>query len=155
MDTTAISSEASRWAASTLASDLSFLLARSNALSLAAGNAALRAFGLKVRSYPVLALVCDDLRPTQRELADVLRLDPSQVVSLVDELEGRGLIERQVDDRDRRAKVLVPTAAGRSLYLDARDALLEGEEFPYRDLDAVERTLLADLLRRVAFAPGE
>ena len=50
------------WRASSVSADLSFLLARSNALSLAAGNEALRPFGLRVRSYPVLALACDEMQ---------------------------------------------------------------------------------------------
>ena len=74
------------------ADDLSFLLARANALSLAAGNAALAQHGLRVRSYSVLALAAGDARPSQRELAEFLRLDPSQVVALVDDLQARGLV---------------------------------------------------------------
>ena len=72
--------------------DLSFLLARANALSLAAGNAALAQHGLRARSYSVLALAAGDARPSQRELAELLRLDPSQVVALVDDLQRRGLV---------------------------------------------------------------
>src|SRR5665811_2023376 len=78
-----------------LTEDLSFLLARANALSLAAGNAALAEYGLRVRSYSVLALAVDDMRPSQRDLAAFLRLDPSQVVSLVDDLQRRGLVQRE------------------------------------------------------------
>ncbi|MDQ2698388.1 MAG: MarR family transcriptional regulator, partial [Actinomycetota bacterium] len=47
---------AQRRGASPLNDDVSFLLARANALSLAAGNAALAVYGLRVRSYSVLAL---------------------------------------------------------------------------------------------------
>lgn len=139
------------WRASSVSADLSFLLARSNALSLAAGNEALRPFGLRVRSYPVLALACDGLRPTQRELADFLRLDPSQVVALIDDLEGRGLVERRTDERDRRSKVLVPTAAGRRICAEAREAVLAAEAAPFAALSPAERETLAELLGRVAF----
>jgi DNA-binding MarR family transcriptional regulator len=139
------------WRASSVSEDLSFLLARSNALSLAAGNEALRPFGLRVRSYPVLALACDGLRPTQRELADFLRLDPSQVVSLIDELEGHGLVERQTDERDRRSKVLVPTAAGHRVFAEAREAVIAAEVAPFAALSPAERETLTGLLGRVAF----
>ncbi len=142
------------WRASSVANDLSFLLARSNALSLSAGNAVLRPLGLKVRSYPVLALACDDLRPTQRELADFLRLDPSQVVALIDDLEGRGLVERRTDERDRRSKVLVPTEEGRRVCARAREAVRAAEEAPFTVLDRAEREMLTALLGRLAF-PSE
>lgn len=142
------------WRDSAVATELSFLMARANALSLSAGNRALRPFGLKVRSYPVLALACDGLRPTQRELADFLRLDPSQVVALIDDLEAQGLVERQPDERDRRSKVLVPTAAGRRTWDAAKAAVAEAEVAPFAVLSQAERETLAELLARVAF-PGE
>src|SRR5690554_5584895 len=81
----------------TVADDLAFLLARANALSLAHVNSALEDFDLRIRQYSVLAMATSGERPTQRELSEFLRLDPSQVVALVDELERRGLVEREVD----------------------------------------------------------
>ena len=61
-----------------LVDDMSFLLARASALSNAAGNAALADYGLTVRSYSVLELAADGGRTSQREIAEFLRLDPSQ-----------------------------------------------------------------------------
>ena len=66
-------------------------------MALAAGNASLAEHGLKARSYSVLALPASDARPSQRELAEFLRLDPSQVVGLVDGLQARGLVRREPD----------------------------------------------------------
>lgn len=137
--------------ASALSDDLSFLLARANALSLAAGNVALGEHGLKVRSYSVLALAAAAARPSQRELADFLRLDPSQVVSLVDDLQSRGLVERRPDPRDRRANVVAATAAGRALAETARESARRAEERAHAQLSAAERETLAALLRRMAF----
>ena len=113
---------AARPAPSELFEDLSFLLARANAFSLAAGNAALSEYGLRVRSYSVLALAAGTSRPSQRELAEMLRLDPSQVVALVDELQSRGLVVRQPDPADRRANVVVATDLGRAVHSDAATA---------------------------------
>ncbi|KXC05904.1 MarR family winged helix-turn-helix transcriptional regulator [Microbacterium hominis] len=134
-----------------LAEDMSFLLARATALSVAAGNAALAPLGLKARSYSVLALAVDVDGPSQRELAEFLRLDPSQVVSLVDDLQGRGLVERRPDPGDRRANVVVATAAGRALYERALVAAEAAERQQHGALDDAERGQLAALLRRIAF----
>jgi DNA-binding MarR family transcriptional regulator len=46
-------------------------------------------------------------------LADALRCKASNVTGLVDKLEARGLIERQVEAKDRRVKMIALTAAGR------------------------------------------
>ncbi|WP_053384624.1 MarR family winged helix-turn-helix transcriptional regulator [Leucobacter celer] len=142
-----------RWRDSTLAEDLSFLLARANANSLAIGHRALRAFGLKSRSYSVLSLACDDLRPSQRELADFLRLDPSQVVAIIDGLEERGLVRRETDPRDRRSRVIVPSDEGRRLEREARAAVLAAESELHASFTGEERARFAELLRRLAFVP--
>lgn len=137
--------------AARLDDDLSFLMARANALSIAAGNAALASFGLKVRSYSVLSLAAGEARPSQRDVSEHLRLDPSQVVALVDELQRRGLVVREADPRDRRANVVVITAEGRALLAEARPAILAAERSLHAGLDDEERRHLAALLRRVAF----
>lgn len=136
-----------------LRDDLSFLLARANALSLSAGNAALAEHGLRVRSYSVLALAAGGARPSQRELAEFLRLDPSQVVALVDDLQSRSLVTREPDPRDRRANVVVATAQGRELHAAAAESARKAEQHLHEGLSAVERNQLGDLLRRLAF-PG-
>ncbi|WP_426322391.1 MarR family winged helix-turn-helix transcriptional regulator [Microbacterium sp. E-13] len=137
--------------ASALADDVSFLLARANAIALAAGNAALAEHGLKARSYSVLVLACGEARPSQRDLAEFLRLDPSQVVSLVDELQSRGLVERQPDPADRRANVVVATDAGRRLAATAGEAARGAEERVHADLASDDRETLTRLLRTLAF----
>ncbi|WP_341720104.1 MarR family transcriptional regulator [Micromonospora sp. FIMYZ51] len=136
---------------SVLGGDLIFLLARANALTLAAANAALAQHGLKARSYSVLALAADEARPTQRELAEFLRLDPSQVVALVDGLEQRRLIERQTDPADRRANVLVATDAGRDLFARAQESARAVELGLLATVTPEDHERLAELLRLLAF----
>lgn len=136
-----------------LTDDMSFLLARANALSISAGNAAMAPHGLKVRSYSVLALAVSEARPSQRELAEVLRLDPSQVVALVDDLQARGLVIREPDPADRRANVVTATAAGRTLFAAAESSARAAERRLHESLTEEERELLIVLLRRLAFLP--
>jgi len=131
--------------------DLSFLLARANALSLAAGNAALSGHGLRVRSYSVLSLAAGATRPSQRELAELLRLDPSQVVALVDDLQARGLVVREPDPSDRRANVVVATDLGRTVHAQAAADARAAESALHDDLSAADRVTLTELLRRMAF----
>lgn len=133
--------------------DLGFLLARANAISLSATHAALEPYGLKVRSYTVLALVVTDLHPTQRELSSFLRLDPSQIVSLVDDLEQAGLVRREPDIRDRRANVVVPTSAGRDRHAQAHAAATEAEAKCFDRFSADDLARLQTMLRTLADAP--
>lgn len=138
-------------AGAALAEQTSFLLARANARSLSLGNAALRPLGLRVRSYSVLALAAGDERPSQRDLASFLSLDPSQVVALVDDLETRGLVERVTDPNDRRANVVRATTAGADVVARASQALREADRELFDGLSEPERSSLTDILGRIAF----
>ncbi|WZH38784.1 MAG: MarR family transcriptional regulator [Microbacterium enclense] len=143
--------EVSRLEHAPLADDLGFLLARASAVSQVAGNEALAEHDLKVRSYSVLALAVTGGRPSQRELAAFLRLDPSQVVALIDDLERRGLVTREPDPRDRRANVVAATLEGRKLYRRALADVEAGERRAHVGLSAADRLELTRLLRTVAF----
>ena len=136
---------------SDLASEIEFLTARSRAIGSAITNARLAGLGLRVRSYSVLSLAASGERPTQRDLADFLRLDPSQIVSIIDELEQLGLVTRLSDASDRRAKVIVATDEGVALVAVARQATREAEEEALAALSDEERSLLRVLLRKAAF----
>lgn len=133
--------------------DPAFLLARSNALSLSRMHRALSTLGLKPRSYSLLAIAASDARPTQRELSDFLQLDPSQIVALIDELEQRGLVHRQPDPRDRRAKVVVATDAGRELAEESRKTVVSSDNNWFAQIPEEEdRSLFFEMLRTLATA---
>jgi DNA-binding MarR family transcriptional regulator len=142
---------ATRLLNSDLAADIEFLAARARAIGSANANTALAGFGLRVRSYSVLSLACNGLEPTQRELADFLSLDPSQIVPLIDELEKQKLVRRRPDPRDRRSKVLVATPKGEELNAAAAAAVNNATAATLSDLTAEESETLRQLLWKVAF----
>ncbi len=107
-----------------LSDDIGFLLNRAGTSMAGAAKTALAPFDLRVRSYSVLALACEHADGLgQRQIAENLGLDPSQIVALVDDLEVRELITRRVDPTDRRNKRIDATDAGRELCVDAQRAL--------------------------------
>lgn len=136
-----------------LSDDASFLLARANALSLTATNDTLAPLGLKARSYSVLALAAGEDRLSQRDLAAYLRLDPSQVVALVDELQQRGLVDRRANPKDRRTNVVVATEQGTTLAAQAHEILRVAEDTLLESLSKQERAAFAALLQKIAFPP--
>jgi DNA-binding MarR family transcriptional regulator len=138
-----------------LADDLGFLLSRASGQVVRATNAALAEHGLRVRQYSVLALACetpDGL--SQRELATVLGLDPSQVVLLVDELVTAGLVERQAPEADRRTRLVVATPEGHRVREAARRDADVAVEAPLGLLGDAERDRLRDMLTRIWTATG-
>lgn len=136
---------------SVLADELSFMVARARTATSAPANRQLRRLGLRVRSYSVLALACSGLEPSQREIADFLLLDPSQVVSIIDDLEARSLIERSPSPGDRRIKVLRATDQGHDLFREAQEITSEVEARLVSRLSEEERRTLASLMRRVSY----
>jgi len=136
---------------SDLAADPAFLLARARAVTSGTANARLAPLQLKVRSMSVLWLACQDFEPSQRELSEFLGLDPSQVVSLIDDLQGRGLVERKPDKRDRRSRIIVATPEGRRLLRKALPAARAAGDADFARLTDDERKTLSELLIKVAF----
>ncbi|MGY1593547.1 MarR family winged helix-turn-helix transcriptional regulator [Geodermatophilus sp. SYSU D00708] len=139
-----------------LTDDVGFLLSRASGLLVRATNAALATHGLRVRSYSALLLACDSADGiSQRDLAEALGLDPSQVVLLVDELTEAGLVERRPSASDRRTKLVVATDAGRAVRRQATRATAEAHAGQLGALSDEEQDRLRDLLGRlVAVRPA-
>lgn len=137
-----------RLAAADIGDDIGLLLAKVRAAGTILNNRALAQYGLRERSFSVLTLACSGLEPTQRELADFLTLDPSQVVTLVDDLEGRGLVERAQGKHDRRANIIVSTPQGRKTHDEASAALKACEQVQLTALTEPEVDQLKALLRK-------
>ena len=70
------------------------------------------AFDLSPQQMISLKMLRNDRPMAMSELAGSLGCDASNVTSIVDRLEARGLVERRSADHDRRVKALVMTAAG-------------------------------------------
>lgn len=141
--------------AAQITSDVGFLLAKLRATASVLNNRALAEFDLKERSYSVLILANSGLEPTQRELAEFLSLDPSQIVALVDELEKRGLVARAAGKQDRRAKTVTATAKGARLLVGAAQAAHRAEGEALAGLAEDEIAQLKALLRKALWGRTE
>jgi DNA-binding MarR family transcriptional regulator len=94
-----------------------------------------------------VALLRLDTPLSQRELADCLRYDASNITGIVDGLEQRGLVERQIDAADRRVRRIVVTTAGADVVAHLRECLFRDEPL-VGALDADEVARLHELLTK-------
>ena len=136
-----------------LAEHMGWLMSRASHALGAALVESLVPLGLNIRDYTVLiaaerAAVEGGPR-TQLALAQAARLDKSTMVVAVDALEEGGLVERRPDPKDRRARIVVPTDAGRELLARAEGVALAVEDEVLADLGAEEQRALRDLLTRL------
>ncbi len=99
--------------------------------------------------FAVLVLIDCNPGLKQSDLARAVHLDRSTVVSVIDSLDGRGLVERRPAANDRRSNALRLTAAGAALLKKLKRLVLAHEKRLARHLDPGERAMLTRLLARV------
>ena len=115
---------------------------------------ALAPLGLDPRQFGVLNLVANAEGISQRELTEPLGIPASRLVSIVDQLEDQGLVERRRSAEDRRAYALRLTAKGRQALMRARAVVAENEQRFGAALKHKDREQLLDLLRGLAASHG-
>jgi len=90
--------------------------------------------GLTPRHGFTLSHLCDHGPTSQQSLLDVLDVDPSVLVAILNDLEKAGLAERKRDPEDRRRHIVVMSDKGREALSGMHGAI-----------DTIEREMLADL----------
>ena len=108
----------------------------------------LESIGLTPALFGVLNLLGARKGASQKELGSAMSIDPSTMVSLIDDLEREGLAKRRPHPTDRRAREVVITPKGRRLLERGRQMALEVEDEVLGGLSASERRVLLKLLRR-------
>jgi DNA-binding MarR family transcriptional regulator len=92
------------------------------------------AAGLTPRHGFALQHLCEHGPTSQQDLIDVLEVDPSVLVAILNDLETAGFAERKRDPADRRRHIVVMSERGMKALSGMTIAV-----------DAIERDLLADL----------
>jgi DNA-binding MarR family transcriptional regulator len=104
---------------------------------------------LKPRQLRILDLLADRGPVGQRELAELMGVDHSVLVNLLNPLEAARLIKRERDTVDRRRHVVSIAAAGQRRLSQADQAFRDAEDGFFTPLDADEREQLHALLARL------
>jgi DNA-binding MarR family transcriptional regulator len=109
---------------------------------------ALESVGLTPALFGLLNVLGAREGANQQEIGSAMGVDPSTMVSLIDQLEAAGLAQRRPHPKDRRARAVVITPKGRRALARARRMALQVEDEVLRGLTADERRQLLTLLRR-------
>jgi DNA-binding MarR family transcriptional regulator len=95
--------------------------------------------GLTMWGYVVLGALDDAPQSTQAALAEKIGADKTRLIGTLDALQAAGLIARETDPSDRRARVLSITPAGRRARSGAQREIQRNEERLLARLPAAER----------------
>jgi DNA-binding MarR family transcriptional regulator len=127
--------------------DLTAMFAPLTRVLLAREEPVLRAHGISMWGYIVLTGLVEQPVRTQAALAQAINADKSRIIGVLDDLQHRGLIQRQPDTADRRVHLLSLTPAGDRLRRSVESAIREREEDVLATLPAASREVFLRSLK--------
>jgi DNA-binding MarR family transcriptional regulator len=117
---------------------LGYLLKRVQLRYFELGAAALEPLGVTGRETAVLTAIAERSPVSQAEIAAAMNVDRTTMVALIDDLEGKGLVERRQDPDDRRKNAVGLTGAGRDTVRQAAAAVERTDDAFLGPLSAAE-----------------
>ncbi|MFF7934513.1 MULTISPECIES: MarR family winged helix-turn-helix transcriptional regulator [unclassified Streptomyces] len=132
----------------------SWLLGRAAARGRALVAEALAAEDVKMWHHVVLSAVRDLAPVAQADLGRAVRLDPKDLVGVLNDLQSAGLVLREPDPRDRRKNAVSLTDEGARLLKRCEKAAREANDELLAPLSAAERAQFMDLLIRISGTEG-
>ena len=112
---------------------------------------ALAEFSTTMREFWVLTCTLEHAA-SQTQLSELLAVDASDMVRLIDSLETHGWVARERDAKDRRRQIVVPTKKGAKMHTRLAQVVADAEN---RALDATTTKQLKQLrkLSKAIMAP--
>ena len=133
----------------TLQSILGFALNKAAEESNRRMEVATAPHGLNIKQYGMLVLLQREGPQAQIVLSEKVGLDRTSVMTTVDRLEQRGLVQRNLDPEDRRRHRVTLTEAGRQLLLQGSAELRAAEQGFLEVLSSDEQEQLRQLLTKL------
>lgn len=99
--------------------------------------------------FGVLVIIEANPDLKQSDLARATHLDRSTVVTVIDNLERRGLVERRTAPHDRRSNAIRLTEAGTALLRKLKRMVSQHEKRLLQNFSAAERDTFLTLLKKV------
>jgi DNA-binding MarR family transcriptional regulator len=112
-------------------------------------NARLAPLGLSVKMCGVLNLLADQGPLSQHEIGQLLNIDRTTMVDLIDQLEREGIVKRALNPRDRRSHAVTLTVTGKAKQKRAMRAFDGAVDDFFAPLSTAERKQFAQMLRRL------
>ena len=135
--------------------DLAAMFAPLTRALIAREEPVLREHDISMWGYIVLTALVEQPVRTQAALAQVISADKSRIIGVLEELQERGLIQRQPDEADRRVHLLSLTPAGDQLRRSVEAAIRSREEQVLEVLPPADRQAFLRSLKTLYELPLE
>jgi DNA-binding MarR family transcriptional regulator len=112
--------------------------------------AELKPFDLRPTDFSVLLVIEATPGLKQQEVGEALRIQRPNVVTILDQLQGRGLVLRGAVPGDRRSYALTLTPEGKALLVKAKAAHARHDRKLSGALKGLDKAALIDALERIA-----
>jgi len=132
-----------------LADQVGYLLSKAHLRVHVRANEALEPLGLTVKHYGLLTLLIHDGTISQGRLGEVMRIDRTTMVALIDDLERAGHVDRIRNPEDRRAYALSATPKGKRVQRSAATLMKRVYDETLSPLSQGERRELQRMLRAI------
>ncbi|MEV3988062.1 MarR family winged helix-turn-helix transcriptional regulator [Streptomyces sp. NPDC049837] len=132
----------------------SWLLGRAATRGRALVAEALAEEGMKMWHHAVLAAVAERGPVAQAELGRSLAIDPKDMVGILNDLQGDGLVTRTPDPTDRRKNAITVTADGTRRLRRCQAAADRANAELLAPLDPADRERFTALLERIVHPTG-
>jgi DNA-binding MarR family transcriptional regulator len=112
-------------------------------------NARMLKLGITADQFVALTMIAQDEGLTQVTLVERTESDPNTVTAILALLERRGLVRRTVHAKDRRARCVSLTAAGRKIQVRGAKVAAELLDILCGSLDSDARKQVGESLRQI------
>ena len=109
----------------------------------------LRTYGLSSAQWKVIGALATSNGLSQKELADLLSLDASSLVPVIDKLEQNQFVRRKPDPIDRRNNRIFITKKSESIINSIVDAILRLRKSIYKNISARDVEITKKVLRKM------
>lgn len=107
----------------------------------------LKKLGVRQSQLPLLAVLADTTQPlSQEQMAELLVLDKAAVARGVSQLEEQGYLVREINEQNRRQKLVSLTETGQKLGERLCDVLRKSANLLLQDFSSEEKDLLVKLM---------
>jgi MarR family transcriptional regulator for hemolysin len=109
----------------------------------------LRKYGISGGQWRVIGALAVSNGITQKEVADLIYLDTSTLVPILDKLEKLELVQRKLDPKDRRNKRIFLTEKSESIIDSIVDAVLNMRRSVYKNIPVQDMDTAKQVLRKI------